>query len=311
MSTRATLAITGATGFVGSHLVEQAQAAGWAVRALTRRKAAEPTDTLTWVRGSLEDATTLRTLVRGADAVIHLAGVIKARTEKQFEDGNVGGTRSLIRVVGTDAAKARLIHVSSYAAREPSLSQYARSKAAAERLVRTSGLDWSIVRPPVVYGPRDRETLQLFKAATGLVMPIAGRRARTAMIYVEDLCQALLVAANTGCAANRVVELHDGEPAGISQDRLAKAIKTSVDGSALVLSLPKPLVWLAGAVSLGWGQLTRRDPMLTPGKVDEIYHPDWGAHEVSLDELCDWRPAMPLAEGLATTARWYRDAGWL
>ncbi|MEO6581494.1 MAG: NAD(P)H-binding protein, partial [Sphingomicrobium sp.] len=154
------LAITGGTGFVGSRLVEAATAAGHGVRALTRRpQDARPA--LQWVSGSLADPNALEELVDGADAVIHVAGVINARDAAGFEAGNVAGTLATLAAATADGVR-RFVHVSSLAAREPRLSLYGASKAKSETLVERSGLDWAIVRPPAVYGPGDKETLALF-----------------------------------------------------------------------------------------------------------------------------------------------------
>src|SRR5687767_595612 len=155
---RVKLAITGGTGFVGSHLLRTALGAGHRVSALTRRPQSVR-NTLSWVEGDLADRAALARLVEGADAVIHVAGVLNARDRAGFEDGNVAGTLAML-AAATAAGIRRFVFVSSLAAREPELSMYGGSKARAEALVESSGLDWSIVRPPAVYGPGDRETLE-------------------------------------------------------------------------------------------------------------------------------------------------------
>ena len=147
------LAITGGTGFVGSHVIDAALAAGHQVQALTRREQPQR-DGLTWVAGDLASRDALKRLVEGADAVIHVAGTISARTAEGFEAGNVTGTLAML-AAATAGGLRRFVHVSSLAAREPRLSLYGASKARAEELVRSSGLDWAIVRPPAVYGPGD------------------------------------------------------------------------------------------------------------------------------------------------------------
>ncbi len=157
------LAVTGGTGFVGRRLIDLALERGHQVRALTRRPQ-EPREGVEWIEGSLEDRDALERLVTASDAVIHVAGVINAPDAAGFEAGNVTGTLAML-AAATAAGTQRFIHVSSLAAREPELSQYGASKARSEDLVRSSGLDWVIVRPPAVYGPGDKETLELFKMA--------------------------------------------------------------------------------------------------------------------------------------------------
>ena len=160
---RPVLAVTGATGFVGRHLLRLAREAGHPLRALTRGWR-PPEEGIDWIDGALDRPDALAKLVDGADAVIHIAGLINAPTRAAFEAVNVGGTANMI-----DAARAigvrRFIHISSLAAREPDLSDYGWSKAKSERVVAASGLDWTIVRPPAIYGPGDRETFELFKMA--------------------------------------------------------------------------------------------------------------------------------------------------
>lgn len=145
------LAITGATGFVGRRTLALALEAGHSVRALTRRPQ-PPQAGVTWVAGALDTPDALADLVRGADAVIHIAGVVNAPTPEGFTRGNIDGTRAVLAAAEA-AGVGRFVHVSSLAAREPGLSQYGRSKAGAEDAVRASPLAWTMVRPPAVYGP--------------------------------------------------------------------------------------------------------------------------------------------------------------
>ena len=163
-----TLAITGGTGFLGSHLLRLALAEGYDVRALTRGWK-PPEEDIAWVDGALDRPDSLAKLVAGADAIVHAAGAINAPTRAGFEAINVAGTAAMIDAA-RKAGVRRFVHISSLAAREPDLSDYGWSKARSERLVAASGLDWTIVRPPAIYGPGDRETLELFRMARrGLV----------------------------------------------------------------------------------------------------------------------------------------------
>ena len=186
------LAITGATGFVGSHLLDAALAAGHEVKALTRSKQHDR-DGVDWVVGDLSSRDALEWLVDQADAVIHVAGTINAPNKAGFEEGNVAGTLAML-AAATAGGIHRFVHVSSLAAREPKLSLYGASKQRGEELVHSSGLDWAIVRPPAVYGPGDRETLELFRMARlGLMlMPPKGR---VSVIHADDLARLLLALA--------------------------------------------------------------------------------------------------------------------
>ena len=187
------IAMTGATGFVGAETLSQALAVGHHVTAITRR-AQPPQARLKWVHGSLEDRAALSTLMRDADVVIHIAGVVNAPDREGFELGNARGTMAVVDAMRQRGVR-RLIHVSSLSAREPQLSDYGWSKALAERHVKASGLDWTIVRPPAIYGPGDREMLELFRMAKRgiMLMPPEGR---LSVIEVGDLARLLLVLAS-------------------------------------------------------------------------------------------------------------------
>src|SRR5213592_4691754 len=183
------LGVTGGTGFVGSHLLDVAIASGHQVKALTRRE--QPfRDGVEWIPGSLDDRAALQRLVTESDAVIHIAGVISAPGKAGFDRGNVEGTLAML-AAATAGGVQRFIHVSSLAAREPKLSMYGASKARAEELVHSSGLDWAIVRPPAVYGPGDRETLELFRMAK-LGLMLMPPRGRVSVIHARDLARLLL-----------------------------------------------------------------------------------------------------------------------
>src|SRR6476646_2972148 len=205
------LAVTGGTGFVGSHLIDIATAAGHQVNALTRREQ-QPRQGVEWIAGDLSTREALERLVDGVDAVIHVAGTIGGQSAAAFEIGNVAGTLAML-AAATAGGVHRFVHVSSLAAREPKLSLYGASKARAEELVQRSGLEWAVVRPPAVYGPGDRETLELFRMAQiGLmVMPPSGR---LSVIHAHDLSRLLLAAAGPAAPANLLVEADDGRPGG-------------------------------------------------------------------------------------------------
>jgi len=207
------LAVTGGTGFVGSTLIAQALAAGHTVRALTRRPQA-PRDNVVWIEGSLETPDGLARLAQGADAVIHIAGVINAPDRAGFAHGNIEGTQAMVAATRT-AGVQRFVHVSSLAAREPELSIYGWSKAGAEAVVMDSGLEWSMVRPPAVFGPGDMEMLELFRLAKHrlALLPPGGR---LSVIEVSDLGRLLLALAGGG-AEGMILEPDDGGVIGRQQ----------------------------------------------------------------------------------------------
>jgi nucleoside-diphosphate-sugar epimerase len=298
-------AVTGGTGFVGSRLIDLALERGHSVRALTRR-AQDERDGVEWIGGSLEDRDALERLVEGSDSIIHVAGVINARDAAGFESGNVRGTLSML-AAATAAGTRRFVHVSSLAAREPKLSKYGASKARAEELVERSGLDWVIVRPPAVYGPGDRETLELFRMAKAGVI-LLPPRGRLSLIHVDDLARLLLALAERHEPAKLVIEPHDERPNGWTHREFAEALGRAVGCRAIALATPRALLRVGAALD----RLVRRDKAkLTPDRAAYFSHPDWVVSSGRAPPPEIWRPQVPTDQGLADTARWYREQGWL
>ncbi|HEY8592474.1 MAG TPA: NAD(P)-dependent oxidoreductase [Sphingomicrobium sp.] len=299
------LAVTGATGFVGSHLLDVATAAGHEVQALTRREQPERAQ-VQWIRGDLESRNALHALVEGADAVIHVAGTINAPNAAGFDKGNVEGTLAML-AAATAGGVRRFVHVSSLAAREPKLSLYGGSKARAEELVHSSGLDWTIVRPPAVYGPGDKETLELFRMAKlGLMlMPPKGR---ISVIHADDLARLLIAAAGPNAPANILIEADDGRPSGWSHREFAKALAAAVGKNAAVISSPGILLRAAARVD----QLVRGEKAkLTADRAAYFSHRNWVIEPKRAAPPELWKPEIETHEGLKQTADWYRSKEWL
>jgi nucleoside-diphosphate-sugar epimerase len=299
------LGVTGGTGFVGSHLLDVAIAAGHEVKALTRRDQ-PPRERLEWIAGSLEDRAALHQLVTDADAIIHVAGVITGRDQAAFNKGNVEGTLAMLAAATAGGVK-RFIHVSSLAAREPKLSLYGASKARAEELVQSSGLDWAIVRPPAVYGPGDRETLELFRMAKlGLMlMPPHGR---VSVLHADDLAQLLLALTTETAPSNLVIEPDDGKSGGWTHREFARALGRAVGTKPAIVSSPGILLRLAAHAD----QLFRGPKAkLTVDRAAYFAHRNWVV-DPKLGSPADlWQPQIPTDQGLKETADWYRAQTWL
>ncbi|QPQ56163.1 NAD(P)H-binding protein [Allosphingosinicella flava] len=299
-----TLAITGGTGFVGQHLLRMAVEKGHSVRALTR-SAQAAVDGIEWVEGALDDPASLARLAEGADAVIHVAGRIGG-TRAQFEEANVTGTANMIDAVRS-AGVRRFIHISSLAAREPHLSDYGWSKARSEKVAAASGLDWTIVRPPAVYGPGDKETLELFKMAKrGFVaLPPPGH---FSVIHVSDLCRLILALIDSRASFSQTYEPDDGRDGGWEHRHFARTLGRLFDQRAATLSVPKAVLHGASALD----RLFRRgNAKLTADRVRYFCHPDWvvTAHKRPPQTL--WSPMVHTPTGLKETADWYQAQGWL
>lgn len=300
------IAMTGATGFVGAEALEQALADGLRINALTRR-AQPPRAKLKWVPGSLEDASALDTLVRDADAVIHIAGVVNAPDREGFEAGNARGTMAVVDAMRRRGIR-RLVHVSSLAAREPGLSDYGWSKDLAEKHVKASGLDWTIVRPPAIYGPGDQEMLELFRMAKRGVMllPPGGR---LSVIHVGDLARLLLaLTQERENSLTRSYEVDDGTPGGWDHKDFGQAIGRAVGRAVRTFATPH---WLLNVAARTDRLVRGKNAKLTPDRVDYFCHPDWVVAKRKQPPKRLWLPQVPTEDGLKATVAAYRDKGWL
>ena len=299
------LAVTGATGFVGQALLDRAIDGGIEVRALARREQAQR-DGIEWVRGDLDDTAALRLLLRGAEAVIHVAGVVNDAA--QFERGNVLGTLNVIEAAKAEGVQ-RFIHVSSLSAREPELSAYGASKARAEKLVLASGLDWTIVRPPGIYGPRDVDYFEMFRLARWGLMPVPPKEGRASIIHVDDLARLLLAVVPGGeDISHRTFEPDDGRKDGWSHYELARAVGWAMGRRPWVVHLSRKSLERAARVDRTVRGAKAR---LTDDRVGYMAHPDWVVSHGQRPPADLWRPLIPTREGLKATAQWYRENKWL
>jgi nucleoside-diphosphate-sugar epimerase len=311
-----TVAVTGATGFIGSHVVGQLGRAGWRVRILTRRVPANaqfadvPVDA---VIGTLEDRHAVARLVRGADAIVHAAGRIKARSHAEFFAANATGTRLLVEAAIAGGNRPRFVLLSSIAARQPQISDYAASKLAGEaELTRLDGeLPWSILRPPAVYGPGDRETLAFFRALRiGLAMRPPVRNARLSLLHVGDLAAAIAAVLNAPSIFSGVLELDDGH-GGYGWDEMIGIAARHLGVKPLRLAIPGPLLMGVAHLNEALHRATGDIAMLTPGKVREMLHADWTSRDGAVTAATGWRPQVDLDTGFAETVAWYRRNRWL
>ena len=280
-------------------------AAGHSVRALARREQ-DRRGGVTWISGSLEDRASLDLLCEGADAIIHVAGVINAYNRAGFETGNVTGTAAILESAHRKDVR-RFVHVSSLAAREPKLSEYGASKARSEELVRDSGLDWAIVRPPAVYGPGDKEMLELFKMAKRgfVLLPPDGR---FSLMHADDVAELLLALADPAAPSKLTLEPDDGHPGGWTHRQFASLLGAVLGRDPATFSAPAPLVrgvaWLDRL-------LRGRNAKLTPDRAGYFCHPDWVSSSSLAPPADLWAPHIKTRDGVRDTARWYEANGWL
>ncbi len=311
----ATVALTGATGFVGRAIAERLLAKGWSVVALTRRddRALNEAGAIT-LRGALEDRESLSRLLAEADAVVHCAGVVSASSPRVFEEVNALGTARLASAAAAAPRRPRFLHISSLAAREPGISAYAGSKRRAEEALETHAaeLDRCALRPPGVYGPRDRATLPLFRQLDrGFLFAPAAPHARFSLLHVEDLAVAAERLLEGPAWANAVVELDDGRPGGYGWSDLAAAAGRTLGRKVRRIGVPRGLLWLPAEINRRLAKAQNRASFFTPEKLRELYHPDWVAHRRPNGLLADWQARYGFEAGFARTLEWYRAHGWI
>ncbi len=327
--------VTGSTGFVGSHLVESLLENQHEVTGLVRdaAKAARlfgdrPARV---VVGDLSAVRALEEGCEGAEVVFHVAGLVAARSKAEFYAINRDATARLVATARRVAGGAtRLVYVSSLSAAGPSrpgranteqdpphpVSEYGRSKLAGEEAVRVGGLPWTVVRPPAVYGPRDTETLRLFRLAQWRFMPLYGDPAQElSFIYVQDLAQALVAATAPGCVGRTYFACHP-QPT-TSRGAMAEIFRAAREATGRpyreprFVPIPQGLaltaLWILGTAARAAGHAT----ILSPDKGPELLAEAWTCAATALERDTGWRAATNLETGLRRTAAWYAQHGWI
>ncbi|TAJ85228.1 NAD(P)-dependent oxidoreductase [Reyranella sp.] len=304
------VAVTGVTGFVGPHLVAALARRGWRLRLLVRRWSPLPSLAgidAEIVMGDVLSEPALRELVRGADAVVHAAGLIKARTPADFMSVN----RDSAALLSALASEATLVLLSSLAAREPQLSAYGASKRAGEVAIAARSGPWLAVRAPAVYGPGDRETLAYFRSVKlGLAPQPWLSSARLSLIHVSDLAETLALAVERS-PERSIYEIDDGTAGAYSYADMARAAGAALGRQPWHVKVPRPImagiaVWNGLRQSLGGPT-----QILTQGKVAEIFHQDWSVHDRRLAAAIGFQPRYDLTAGFRDTVQWYRSQHWL
>jgi nucleoside-diphosphate-sugar epimerase len=318
--------VTGGTGFLGAHLVEALLARGDRVTCLVRRPALA--ERLGWtgvrlVRGDLDDLAALREGCAGADVVYHLAGQIAARAPGEFIATNRDGAANALGAAQEEGAR-RFVLVSSLAAAGPTVpgqpidesrtpipvTDYGRSKLAAEALVQAVSLPWTIVRPPLVYGEWDRATLKLFQLAKrGVALVFGDGSQELSVIHAEDLARALVAAANSPAAQNRLY--FATHPVSTTSLTLVRACARALGITPRTVRVPafmaRGLLWTVGSLA----HLAGRATLLSSDKAEEYLAPAWICRGAALTRDTGWRAEIDLEPGLRRTAVWYRKMGWL
>ena len=294
------VAVTGATGFIGSIVIQELIHDGWNIRALTRHGSHSGSESLEWIQGDLDNLTALHHLVNDAAFVIHCAATVKGSSFLEFEHINVEGTKNLLAATLNQTHRPRFLYLSSLAARQPELSWYAQSKSLSERQFPqySDKLQWTIFRPTAVYGPGDKELKPLFQAMHRGIMPAFGSiYNRFGLIHVHDLVSAILTWLNTPVSANQIFELDDGTPNGYSYEELAILAQNVWKRPVRCIQIPDLMIRSIAALNLRLSQVLHYSPRLTPGKVNELQHNNWVCDNTPLRNVIpDWQPKVHLRD---------------
>jgi nucleoside-diphosphate-sugar epimerase len=323
--------VTGGSGFLGSHVAEQLANAGHQVVALVRkssnRKFLSTLKNVELAEGSVEDRPSLERAVQGVDAIVHSAGLVKARTEAEFFACNTQGTVNLLEAAIAHAPNLRrFVHVSSLEACGPSLdgkpvpidqerpvTAYGRSKLAAEKevIARRDKLPSVILRPAAIYGPRDVEILEAFRAARRRQYPVIGDGSMLGCYtYGPDCARACIKAIDADVESGSIYFVDDGEPLPMARamgELLHEALGTA---PLLRVGVPFPLLQIASLGLEAYGKIRGKAVMLTREKVKMLSH-HWVCESTKTREDLDWAPEVSFPEGLRRTAKWYEENGWL
>ena len=304
---RGVIALTGATGFIGSVIAQKLLQEGWCVRGLIRSPSSSArlaATTVQWVQGTFEDLDSLERLVGDADVVVHCAGAVRGISEADFYQANVEAVARLAHLAAGRNPAPRFLLMSSLAAREPDLSPYAASKRMGEIALSkvADRLIWTALRPPAVYGPGDREMLPLLRLMLrGIAPVVGGKSARFSMLYVDDLADAVVKWLVSDSQENRMFELDDGHPGGYSWGEVVETVERLRGKGVVRVRVPGPVLNLAARLNTMAASIIGYRPMLTLGKMRELRHPDWVCDNSMFSRVTNWAPTVRLEEGLRYT----------
>lgn len=324
--------LTGGSGFLGSHIAEQLCARGRKVRALVRKSSdtsfLRSLPDVELFEGAVDDQDSVIRAAEGAEAIVHAAGLVKARNADEFMRVNAGGTKNVLAAAREKRSTVkRLVHVSSAAAGGPSDAQgnpvaidaeprpvtsYGRSKLAAELALLEAKDDVSIVilRPPAIYGPRDREILAFFKAIKVGILPYMGSTEnKLSIMYGADCASACIRAIDAELPSGSRFFLDDGHVYRFAE--LIEHVETAMGKRAFLrFPLPRSVIHVAAFGSELYGKWLDKAVMLTRDKLNELFD-QWVCDGSAARKALGWEPEVPFSKGAKLTADWYREAGWV
>ena len=322
--------MTGGTGFIGSHLVEALLQRGIQVRCLLRKKSG-----LKWLAGlpieaafgDCNDNTSMEEAVKEVDQIFHLAGVTKAVAENTYFDVNAFGTENLIRAILKNNPRIqKFIYLSSQAAAGPCrngdkkresdscepVSAYGRSKRRGEELALAFAdkIPLVILRPCAVYGPRERDIYSFFKLLSRKIKPsLYGEDQHMSLCYVEDIVQAILLAAQSHEPSGEIFFLSDGQD--YLMEEVGDVFEQAMGVNAFSIRIPEWTMMRVASFSEYFSKLSRRPPLLSKGKVEEILQRNWVCDITKARTALGFKPRIPLKQGAELTYQWYKREKWL
>jgi dihydroflavonol-4-reductase len=322
--------VTGSNGFIGSFLVERLLEKEYQVFCLVRK-----TSDLRWIRqldvhfitGELVQPSTLMDAVQDKDVVFHLAGVTKAKDYEGYMRGNYQATVNLLEAMEQYGKKdQKLVFVSSQAAGGPArgsvpmsedqtpqpISSYGKAKLRAEEAVLRFAASHpaTIIRPPAVYGPRDKDVLVMFRYVQKGLLPVLGSgQQRLSIVHVDDLVEGVILAAEKKAANSRLYYMSgDGEFTWLE---IGQVIARALDKRCFILRLPSWLLSTASFFGVAFSRLGNKPPLLNKDKVKEFKQGSWlCSNRLAKSEL-GFSPRIDLDEGMRSTAAWYKKMGWI
>ena len=293
--------LTGATGFIGQHLQSELLNEQMGVLAVVRpssRHKKALAEGVEAVYCDLSDTAQLVAAIERCSAVIHCAGSVRGRSLEDFRPANIAGVRAVVDAMNQVKTRIPMLLVSSLAAARPHVSDYANSKFLGEReLIEHAGFPWTIIRPPAVYGPGDKEMLPILKLARkGLVTPAGPRDQKLSLVHVKDVAAAVVACLkNFGACDGKTFTLDDGHEGGYDWEEIAQACST---GRRFRLNVPGWLLFGSGYVNLALSRILGYVPMLTPGKARELTQADWVCNNRDLNQATGWSPEIDLQQGV-------------
>jgi len=321
--------VTGASGFVGSHVVDELLRGGARVRCLLRKTSSRrwlEGKSIEIVEGDVREEAGLDDAVRGVDWIVHAAGLTHARSSAEFHDANVHGTELILAAALRHRATIRrFVYISSQAAAGPTrdgrpvtedqapvpVSEYGVTKLLGEDLTMLTGgmLPVVSIRPPAVYGPRDDAFLKLFRLVRRGLFPVLRKQGRVSLVHVEDLARAVCLALEDERAVGQIYFVAEPEVAGHGE--MGRAVMSAMGTHALTVRIPMPMLLAAAFAGEVWGRIAGRAPFLTREKLREIAAGDWIVSSAKIRDQLGWAPRITLTEGVRGTVEWCRQAGWI